>query len=59
MEAEHISFNQRVSKYYTPLCEWFGIEECINSQIWFFGTFGISIFMVVATYMISETFFGF
>lgn len=59
MEAEHISFNQRASKYYRSLCEWFGIEECINSQIWFFGTFGISIFMVVATYMISGICLGF
>lgn len=58
-EAEHISFNQRASKYYRSLCEWFGIEDCINSQIWFFGTFGISIFMVVAIYMISEICFGF
>lgn len=58
-ESDHISFKYGISKCYRALCEWFGIENCINSQILFFGTFGISIFMIVATYMISGIYFGF
>ncbi|MGE6599885.1 hypothetical protein [Bacillus proteolyticus] len=58
-ELEHISFNQGVSKYYRSLCEWFGIEDCINSQIWFFGTFGIAIAMLFTTYLIAGFLYGF
>ncbi|PGM89303.1 hypothetical protein CN958_24830 [Bacillus cereus] len=58
-ESEHISFNQDVSKSYRSLCEWFGIEDCINSQIWFFGTFGIAIMILLATYLISESLYRF
>ncbi|PEE02703.1 hypothetical protein COF63_28365 [Bacillus pseudomycoides] len=58
-ELEHISFNQGVSKYYRSLCEWFGIEDCINSQIWFFGTFGIAIVMLLTTYLIAGFLYGF
>ncbi|MGE9856143.1 hypothetical protein ACQRBL_30715 [Bacillus sp. AF62] len=39
--------------------EWFGIEDCINSQIWFFGTFGIAIAMLFTTYLITGFLYGF
>nr|WP_277818718.1 hypothetical protein [Bacillus sp. TL12] len=58
-ESEHISFNQGASKSYISLCEWFGIEDCINSQIWFFGTFGIAIMMLLATYLTTGSLYGF
>lgn len=58
-ELEHISFKQDVLKSYRSLCEWFGIEDCINSQIWFFGTFGIAIAMLFTTYLISGFLYGF
>lgn len=58
-ESEHISFNQRASKSYRVLCEWFGIEDCINSQIWFFGTFGIAIAMLFTTYFIAGFLYGY
>ncbi|MBY0595127.1 hypothetical protein [Bacillus bingmayongensis] len=48
-----------LKKRYDFICEWFGIDNCIVSQIWFFGTFGLSTFMIVATYVISGLCFGF
>ncbi|MDY7519213.1 hypothetical protein [Bacillus thuringiensis] len=58
-EPEHTLFSQSVSKCYRSLCEWFGIEDCINSQIWFFGTFGIAIAMLFTTYLIAGFLYGF
>lgn len=54
-----IVIKANLNKRYNVTCKWFGIDNCITSQIWLFGTFGISIFMVVATYMISGICFGF
>lgn len=48
-----------LNKRYNAVCEWFGIDNCISSQLWFFGTFGLSTFMIVATYIISGIYFGF
>lgn len=58
-ESEHISFKQDALKSYRSLCEWFGIEDCINSQIWFFGTFSIAIMMLLATYLTTGFLYGF
>ncbi|HDR7482219.1 TPA: hypothetical protein QCX52_004162 [Bacillus toyonensis] len=58
-ELEHISFKQDALKSYRSLCEWFGIEDCVNSQIWFFGTFGIAIAMLFTTYLIAGFLYGF
>ncbi|WP_137842743.1 hypothetical protein [Bacillus sp. 2SH] len=58
-ELEHISFKQDTLKSYMSLCEWFGIEDCINSQIWFFGTLGIAIAMLFTTYLIAGFLYGF
>ncbi|EOP32272.1 hypothetical protein [Bacillus cereus] len=38
---------------------WLGIDGCINSQIWFYGTFGLATFMLTFTYIISGILFGF
>ncbi|HDR7429597.1 TPA: hypothetical protein QCX20_002971 [Bacillus toyonensis] len=58
-ELEHINFKQDALKSYRSLCEWIGIEDCINSQIWFFGTFGIAIAMLFTTYLIAGFLYGF
>lgn len=43
------SIKQTVAIRYRAVCEWFGIEDCKASQIWFFGFFGVSIFMMIVT----------
>ncbi|CAI8823973.1 DUF3961 domain-containing protein [Bacillus sp. IT-79MI2] len=48
-----------LNKRYNAICEWLGIDNCIASQIWFFGTFGLSTFMIVATYLIAGFLYGF
>lgn len=58
-EKMNVTIKTTLNKRYNVICEWFGIDSCITSQIWFFGTFGISIFMIVATYVISGICFGF
>ncbi|MEH7052591.1 hypothetical protein [Bacillus pseudomycoides] len=58
-EKAIVDMKNAVNKRYQAVCEWFGIDNCLISQIWFFGTFGLSIFMIVATYVISGICFGF
>ncbi|PGO60317.1 hypothetical protein CN980_30125 [Bacillus cereus] len=56
----YFALNKRaLSIRYTIFCEWFGIDNCFISQIWFFGTFGLSTFMWVATYLIAGFLYGF
>ncbi|MBO1628256.1 hypothetical protein [Bacillus arachidis] len=54
-----INIKSAVNKRYNAICEWLGIDNCIISQLWFFGTFGLSIFMIVATYLIAGFPYGF
>ncbi|PEO45751.1 hypothetical protein CON73_23905 [Bacillus toyonensis] len=58
MEAT-VDIKRALSIRYTIFCEWFGIDNCFISQIWFFGTFGLSTFMLVATYLIAGFLYGF
>ncbi|PRT08882.1 hypothetical protein C6352_21190 [Bacillus thuringiensis] len=58
-EKMNVTIKIALKKRYNAICEWFGIDNCISSQFWFFGTFGISTFMIVATYVISGICFGF
>ncbi|MES1051452.1 hypothetical protein FOA24_19425 [Bacillus thuringiensis] len=53
------SIKQTVAIRYRAVCEWFGIEDCKSSQIWFFGFFGVSIFMMIVTYLIGGMCYGF
>lgn len=46
-------------KCFESMNDWLGIDGCINSQIWFYGTFGLSIFMLTFTYIISGILYGF
>lgn len=48
-----------INKRYKTVCEWFHIDNCIASQIWFFGTFELSTFMIVATYLFTGFLYGF
>ncbi|MES9670573.1 hypothetical protein [Bacillus pseudomycoides] len=59
VEKDSASIKQAVATHYRAVCEWFGIEDCKGSQIWFFGFFGVSIFMMIATYVISGVCYGF
>ncbi|MGA5662800.1 DUF3961 domain-containing protein [Bacillus bombysepticus] len=43
---------QKINRY-------FGIEENVSDQIWFYGFFAISIFMMLFTYLFSGILFGF
>ncbi|MHB0802607.1 hypothetical protein PVK73_24240 [Bacillus thuringiensis] len=38
---------------YHALCEWFGIDGCNESQLYFFGTFLAPIILFTITYMIG------
>lgn len=58
-EKMSITIKSTLNKRYKVICEWFGINNCIASQIWFFGTFGLSTIIIVATYVISGICFGF
>ncbi|WP_368073894.1 DUF3961 domain-containing protein [Bacillus thuringiensis] len=41
------------------LNRYFGIEENVSDQTWFYGFFVISIFMMLFTYLFSGILFGF
>ncbi|MEK4503685.1 MULTISPECIES: hypothetical protein [Bacillus] len=45
--------------YYHALCEWFGIDGCKESQLYFFGTFLAPIVLFTITYMIGGVWYGF
>ncbi|QDZ76560.1 hypothetical protein [Bacillus cereus] len=59
VEKDNTSIKQAVAIRYRAVCEWFGIEDCKVSQIWFFGFFGLSIFMMITTYVIAGVCYGF
>ncbi|MCU5519903.1 DUF3961 domain-containing protein [Bacillus sp. FSL L8-0199] len=48
-----------ISENYKKLNLYFGIEENVSDQIWFYGFFAISIFMMLFTYLFSGILFGF
>jgi hypothetical protein len=48
-----------ISENYKKLNRYFGIEENVSDQIWFYGFFVISIFMMLFTYLFSGILFGF
>ncbi|WP_432804048.1 DUF3961 domain-containing protein [Bacillus arachidis] len=41
------------------LNRYFGIEENVSNQIWFYGFFATSIFMMLFTYLFSGILYGF
>ncbi len=50
--------NMVLTNYHT-LCEWFGIDDCKESQLYFFGTFLAPIILFTITYMIGGLRYGF
>lgn len=52
-------FHLYISENYKKLNRYFGIEENVSDQIWFYGFFVISIFMMLFTYLFSGILFGF
>ncbi|WP_242325647.1 hypothetical protein [Bacillus cereus group sp. BfR-BA-01353] len=58
-ERMKVTIKIALKRQYNAICEWFGIDNCFSSQLWFFGTFGLSTFMIVATYLIAGFLYGF
>ncbi|MGE6592484.1 DUF3961 domain-containing protein [Bacillus mycoides] len=61
----HLKF-KFLKKFYSPISEnykklnrYFGIEENVSDQIWFYGFFATSIFMMLFTYVFSGILYGF
>ncbi|EPC8422616.1 DUF3961 domain-containing protein [Bacillus wiedmannii] len=52
-------FYLNISENYKNLNRYFGIEENVSDQIWFYGFFATSIFMMLFTYLFSGILFGF
>ncbi|PGP58367.1 DUF3961 domain-containing protein [Bacillus cereus] len=52
-------FYLSISENYKNLNHYFGIEENVSDQIWFYGFFATSIFMMLFTYLFSGILFGF
>ncbi|MBQ6349425.1 MAG: DUF3961 domain-containing protein [Methanobrevibacter sp.] len=48
-----------ISENYKNLNRYFGIEENVSDQIWFYGFFATSIFMMLFTYLFSGILYGF
>ncbi|HEQ3527751.1 TPA: hypothetical protein VGS93_004204 [Bacillus cereus] len=49
----------RLFTKYHALCEWFGIDDCKESQLYFFGTFLAPIILFTITYIIGGLRYGF
>ncbi|PFC56065.1 hypothetical protein CN282_03645 [Bacillus thuringiensis] len=61
----HLKF-KFLKKFYLSISEncknlnrYFGIEENVSDQIWFYGFFATSIFMMLFTYLVSGILYGF
>ncbi|PFT76027.1 DUF3961 domain-containing protein [Bacillus cereus] len=52
-------FYLSISENYKKLNGYFGIEENVLDQIWFYGFFATSIFMMLFTYLFSGILYGF
>ncbi|OUC01054.1 DUF3961 domain-containing protein [Bacillus thuringiensis] len=48
-----------ISENYKKTNRYFGIEENVSDQIWFYGFFATSIFMMLFTYLFSGILYGF
>ncbi|MGF1436939.1 DUF3961 domain-containing protein [Bacillus thuringiensis] len=56
------SFNKNyslISENYIKINRYFGIEENGSDQIWFYGFFATSIFIMLFTYLFSGILYGF
>ncbi|HIE8455896.1 TPA: DUF3961 domain-containing protein [Bacillus cereus] len=48
-----------ISENYKKINVYFGIEENLSDQIWVYGFFGVSISMILFTYVLSGIMYGF
>ncbi|OUB09027.1 hypothetical protein BK704_12510 [[Bacillus thuringiensis] serovar konkukian] len=53
------NFLYKLKKYYQNMNIWFGIEENVSDQVWFYGFFIICCTLLLFTYLISGFLFGF
>jgi len=51
--------NKLLTNKYYALCEWFGINGCKESQLYFFGTFLAPIILFTITYVMGGVYYGF
>ncbi|HDR7494397.1 hypothetical protein Q0N88_13155 [Bacillus thuringiensis] len=59
VEKDSAGIKQAVATRYRAVCEWFGIDGCVESQIYFFGVFIVPIILFVTVYVISGVCYGF
>ncbi|MEH7753468.1 DUF3961 domain-containing protein [Bacillus toyonensis] len=52
-------FYSPISENYKKLNRYFGIEKNVSDQIWFYGFFATSIFIMLFTYLFSGIVYGF
>ncbi|MGQ3740586.1 hypothetical protein [Bacillus sp. Fil] len=50
---------QCLLEQYHAVCEWFGIDGCMESQIYFFGVFLVPMFLLTIVYVIGGVCYGF
>lgn len=54
-----ITYKEWMLAQYHAVCKWFGIDGCMESQIYFFGVFLVPIVLFTIVYMISGVCYGF
>lgn len=48
-----------LKRYYHNLNVWFGIEGSIKDQLFYYGVYGISIMLLLITFVVSGILYGF
>ncbi|MBG9616747.1 hypothetical protein ACQVTU_31970 [Bacillus cereus] len=59
VEKDSTGIKQVITTHYHAVCEWFGIDGCVESQIYFFGVFIVPIILFVTVYVIGGICYGF
>lgn len=58
VEKDSTGIKQVITTLYHTVCEWFGIDGCVESQIYFFGVFIVPIILFVTVYVIGGICYG-
>lgn len=53
------NLKNNLKRYYHNLNVWFGIEESIKDQVFYYGVYGISIMLLLITFVVSGILYGF
>jgi hypothetical protein len=56
-KREKLKYN--LKRYYHNLNVWFGIEGSIKDQLFYYGVYGISIMLLLITFVVSGILYGF